>query len=433
MKSLLILLDGLGDRSFGSLGKKTPLQAARSPYLDSLAKRGSSGLYHAGLFGQAMPSELAHLLIFGFEADDYPGRGPLEALGAGIDLEPGESAFLCHLASIEWKEEKAWLRESRPPMEKHEAKELFAVLATSFGEKDVSLYQTGLHDGVLVLKAPSSPEVTDTDPLVAGQPVARPVPLARASGDSGARESAQCLEKVLVSAMDLLASHHVNRKREEEGLQPLNALLTQRGGSLRETPSFTGRYGLRGASIASSTVYRGIACYAGLDFYQDPDTDSPGEDLARRLDKAGGLLPEYDFIHLHTKAPDAAAHKKDPRLKKKTIEALDRSLAEKLPELIKDPDLLVAVMADHSTPSGGPLIHSGEPVPLLMYGKNVRVDRVRRYNEIDAAPGSLGHLRGKEFMLTILNLMDRSRTLGFKEDPKEPPWWPGSYEIFERK
>ena len=98
--------------------------------------------------------------------------------------------------------------------------------------------------------------------------------------------------------------------------------------------------------------------------------------------------------------------------------------------LTATPDLLVAVTGDHSTPSSGPLIHSGEPVPLCLVGPGQRVDRVKAFNEIDAATGSLGMLRGREFMWTVLNALDRIKLTGVNDSPAEQMYWPGEYEPF---
>ena len=100
-RCILVLLDGVGDRAHDVLGGLTPLAAADTPAFDALAARGCNGLYHAGRLGLALPSENAHFAMFGNDAAEFPGRGPLEALGAGVDLAPGEVAVLAHLACLD--------------------------------------------------------------------------------------------------------------------------------------------------------------------------------------------------------------------------------------------------------------------------------------------------------------------------------------------
>jgi 2,3-bisphosphoglycerate-independent phosphoglycerate mutase len=99
-KCIMLLLDGVGDRSHPELKHRPPLQAARTPALDRLVRVGANGLYHAAQVGQALPSENAHFAMFGYDMDVFPGRGALEALGAGIDLAPESVAMLTHQVSV---------------------------------------------------------------------------------------------------------------------------------------------------------------------------------------------------------------------------------------------------------------------------------------------------------------------------------------------
>jgi len=117
-------------------------------------------------------------------------------------------------------------------------------------------------------------------------------------------------------------------------------------------------------------------------------------------------------------------------LKKTVIESLDAGIGRAISPLMDDPDILIMVTADHSTPSGGPLIHSGETVPLIVAGRGVRKDTVCRFDEIHAANGALGRVRGKEIMYLILNHLDRAKLAGLMDTPEDQPYWPGDYEPF---
>jgi 2,3-bisphosphoglycerate-independent phosphoglycerate mutase len=98
--------------------------------------------------------------------------------------------------------------------------------------------------------------------------------------------------------------------------------------------------------------------------------------------------------------------------------------------LLDDKDILLVVTSDHSTPSSGPLIHSGEPVPLCMVGAGLRRDQVRTFDEAAAARGSLGPVRGTEFMLLVLNALDRARLLGIRDTPHDRLYWPAGSAAF---
>jgi len=437
-KCVLILLDGLGDRAHAALDGLTPLQAASTPALDSLAKAGCNGMYHAGLLGQAMPSELAHVKLFGYPESAFPGRGVLEALGAGIELGGQDVAFMARLVQVARESGRLRLvKDSPSELSEEEACELAALLPKAkFEGLGFSHHHVkGLH-GLLVARPGEhtpSPHVTDVNPIRDRAMLIEPRPMAEAGDTEAAARTARALKTYLVAAHMALVESSINARRKQRGLDPVNALATQRPGRLVEVVPFARRYGLKAAVIASGGVYRGLAEHLGMEFMAVSDSGDPGRDLAQRLAKARAALSDHDFIHVHTKAPDVAAHDGDPKAKRDVIQELDKGLAEGLLALRDDKDVLVCVTADHSTPSSGRLIHSGEPVPVVLSGEGVRRDAVSRFDEVSVAPGGLGLMRGPELMLMILNYLDKARLLGLRDCPESPddiPAWPGPYEPF---
>jgi len=428
---VLILLDGLGDRSHPCLDDRTPLQAAVTPCLDRLAARSATGLYHATLFGQPLPSENAHFALFGGLPYEFPGRGALEALGAGLELGPRDVAVLTHFAHIgPDASNRLTLHHDKVPAPPGEADTLFAALPPlEFEGVTASLHHVGGLFGVLILRGEVSPFVTDTNPMVDGRLLPRPLPL-KDHRDRMAERTAQALERYLLRAHRILSALPMNREREQAGLIPANGLVTQRPGRLTRCPTLRQRYGLRGLSIATGAMYAGLARFMGMDFIKERDTGEPGADLAERIRLALDRAGDYDFIHVHTKTPDQAAHTKNPEAKVRVIESLDRGLSEVADELLADPRLLLAVTADHSTPSCGALIHSGEPVPLMFTGRGVRRDQTAAFDEVAVAGGALGCMRGREFLFTVLNYLDRARLVGIRDTPNPVEYWPGDHPPF---
>ncbi|ACL04750.1 phosphonopyruvate decarboxylase-related protein [Desulfatibacillum aliphaticivorans] len=428
---ILILLDGLGDRSYPDLGNKTPLEAAATPFLDLMASRGSCGDYHAGLAGQALPSENAHFAMFGYRPEEFPGRGFLEGLGWGLDMHPGEIALLTHLSHVSVSDGALILEEKRPGASVQEARELIeAVAFWQTGDIWFRFHHTKGVDGILSAGGPVSRFITDSDTMTPGGPLCAVRPWSTHASDPKAVNTAKALYEYLRFAHQRLDEHPINIKRKARGESPANAVVTQRAGAYSDVEPFHRRWGIRGLSISSGAVYHGLARFIGMDVIKDGDTDNPGEDLARRLDTALEKSGQYGLIHVHTKAPDEAAHKKDAGLKVQAIEALDKGLKKALANRLDDPDILIVVTSDHSTPSTGPLIHSGETVPLALLGQGVRVDQVKAFSEIACAQGALGQLRGREFLLTILNHLDLAKLHGTMDTPDDQPFWPGAREPF---
>ncbi len=425
-RCILVILDGLGDRSVAGLGHRTPLQAARTPHLDHLAAEGAAGLLHAARPGVALPSEEAHFALFGYRREEFPGRGALEALGAGLRLAPGEVAVLGRLDHVVEQDGLLRLGPVRPRVDQEEARALAEALGPVEAEGlRVSFHPTGGVHGIVRIQGGGAPFFTDSDPLARGEPVLRVRPWAGPPEPEPARRAAGALQAFLEAARKALRGHPVNRERADRGAPPLNALVTHRPGRLGRAEPFRRRWGLRGLSVGSGLVYRGLASCLGLDFLEGPDTDDPGEDLARRLRLA--LRAGHEFVHVHTKAPDQAAHTKDPGAKVRVIEALDRALGPLLGELTSS-EILLVVTSDHSTPSTGPLIHSGEPVPIVMHGEGVRRDAVTRFDEVSCAAGVLGAVAARDLLPMVLDLLDRAKLRGLMDAPEDQPYWPGERE-----
>jgi 2,3-bisphosphoglycerate-independent phosphoglycerate mutase len=259
--------------------------------------------------------------------------------------------------------------------------------------------------------------------------MARIYPLFDSPEPEDSQRTATALNAYLTYCHGILTRHRVNQERLSRNLVPANFLATQRcGRRIRQEP-FKDQWGLSGMFIASGAVYGGLAHELGLTFVKVRDTEDPGRDLRERIRLA---LDDdrHDFCHVHTKVPDDTAHKGGPEDKKAAIAALDGGLDELLGAIQKREDLLVALTADHSTPCISTLIHSGEPVPVAIVGPNVRRDDVVSFDEISAAKGCLGFLRGPELMLMLLNYTDRSSLMNHQLGNRKRPYVPRNYEPF---
>lgn len=432
MKIILVLLDGLGDRAYEVLQYRTPLQAAKTPNLDRLAQLGSNGLYHAALLGQCFPSETAHFLMFGYPWEKFPGRGLLEAVGKGVSFDDSDVLFMAHLCSGTWRDQIPVLTVGRKGLEQSPwgLEELYGAI----GPCDIDgigfrLQQTRPNDGILIATGPVSPWVSDSDPMVEGRGLAQIHPLTENPEPERAEQTAAALNTYLTHCHKILRDHPINQGRRDRGIPMAEFLVSLRPGRRVPQEPFEQRWGLRGMLIASGAVFAGLAHELGLDFVRAKDSSDPGRDLRWRIQLALED-PAHDFIHIHTKAADEAAHSGDPMRKTAVIADLDGGLEELVHHVEQGEDLLVAIASDHSTPSVSALIHSGEPVPLTLAGPKVRRDNVSSFDEMSAAAGCLGLLRGKELLLTLLNYADRSVLMGHHLGPTSRWYYPMDYKPF---
>ncbi|MEJ2718777.1 MAG: alkaline phosphatase family protein, partial [Deltaproteobacteria bacterium] len=428
-RCIVLLLDGLGDRFYTEMDG-TPLQAAHTPNLDALAQRGANGLFHADRLGMALTSQDAHFLMFGYEWDEIPRRGVLEALGSGLPLSEKDVAVLARLVSATVEDRKLIVADRLSKADDEELSELIRdVAAFEWSGIRFEFVRTSGAMGILKLTGNVSPLITDVDKVTDNVTVPALRPWRSAETDTAAQNTARAGTEYLRWAHKRLRDHPVNQARSARGEPRINAILTHLAGSLKPSRSFSERWGMKALFISSKRVGWGMAAAMGVDTLKVKDSGDPAADIARRLEIAREKLAAYDFLYVNTMAPDIAAHTKVPAAKKQAIESLDRGIGSSVGPLVNDPDVLLAVTSDHSTPSSGPLIHSGEPVPLLFVGEGVRRDSVKHFDEVACSQGSLGTLRGKEFMYMVLNYLNRSRLHGqmytteyraYREDEYEP-------------
>ncbi len=424
-RCILVILDGLGDHGHTMLQGRTPLMAAPTPNLDRLAALGMNGLYHAYLQGVALPSEIAHFLMFGYNLADFPGRSYLEALGANITLADNDVALLGRLFCVQEEAGQLILTVEDPQVDDDTCLTLHREIQHFQAHGvEVEFIPTKSIQGLVRLRGQVSPDITDSNPIQEGRPLMQVLPLAGREADLAVQRTCRALNDYLLWSHRVLSQHPLNRRRQALGLLPLNAIRLQRPGRYKPIPPFAEKWGLQPLALATGPLYRGLSRYLGMTLLPVTDSAHPEVDLRKRLELARKLA-DFDFVYIHTKAPDEAAHTKDPRHKQRLIARLDRAFTYALQAIVPDPNLLLVITADHSTNSAGAMIHSGETVPLTMVGAFTRRDGVNRFDEVSCASGAFSLVRGAELMYLILNFLDRGKLFGLRDAPVDQPYTPG--------
>jgi 2,3-bisphosphoglycerate-independent phosphoglycerate mutase len=398
---VVFLLDGLGDRAHEVLGGRTGNEAAATPNLDALAAGGSCGLLYAVGPGRAPSSEVAHWSLLGYRPDEFPGRAVFEALGRGQEVSDEHVLAYAALRPAERRDDGWWLT-GRPDRER-DAEEAERLVGRCDGiEIDgltFSLAHVWRGEAVLRISGGADERVTDSDAFFrAWHPLLRPRPLA-----PEAERTARACESW---------TREVMRRLEGERF---NVITLKWFGRPRRVPTFLERHGVSGAFAADSEFLRGLGIALGLEPVDAPETDDPVGDLRRRVALAVERLDAGDtFVFCHQKTTDAAGHTKEPTVKRDTIAELDAALTE-----LPTERAIVCITGDHATPASPDVIHSGDPVPLLVAGPGVRADGVTSFGELPFAAGILGQLRGPDLMPVLLNAADRPLFLGSRPTPFE--------------
>ncbi len=401
----MVVCDGLGDRPVPGLGNRTPLQSALRPSLDYFARHGMSGIMDIIGPGVRPGSDTAHLALFGHDPFKvYTGRGPFEAMGVGMEVRPGDVAFRCNFSTVDDVLDIVDRRAGR-------IREGTAELARSLDDwvyEGVKVYfkEGTEHRGVLLLRAPGlSPLVTDPDPHQEGVQPRQCEPKV-----PEAALTARVVNAFVKRSHEILKDHPVNKARAKAGEHPANIVLPRGAGIMPHIPTFQERFGLKAAAIAGVALVKGICRVAGMDVLEVAGaTGGLDTDMNAKLKAALKALETNDLVFVNIKAADLCGHDGDPKGKAKVVERIDRAMAlvkKGLPE-----GAFLALTADHSTPCCVK-DHTGDPVPLVIYGKGVRADKVRSFDEIACAEGGLGRLRGVDLLPVLLDLAGRSEKFG---------------------
>ena len=417
MKHIIILGDGMADLPVERLGGKTLLQYVHKPMMDQLAREGRCGRLITVPEGFPPGSEVANTAILGYDLNKvYEGRGPLEAASIGYEMADDDFAIRCNIITLE---DGKIITHNGGNLETQDADVLIRylneTLAKPINEREGCervKFITGIqYRHLLVIKGGNKhivcapphdhPNEAWRELLVKAEENA-PVEAGRLTP----QQTADLINELILKSQELLAKHPYNVAKAAKGERQANSIWPWSGGYRPSMETLMQQYPQvkSGTVISAVDLIRGIGHYAGLKIVEVPgatglaDTNYEGKAQA-----AIEALEKDDFVFVHVEASDEAGHDGDLELKLKTIEYLDQRLIAPIYNKVKDQDVCIAVLPDHLTPVEQ-RIHVGQPVPFLIWHKDIEADSVQQYDEVSCVTGSFGLLKLDEFMKTFMSL-----------------------------
>lgn len=420
MKHIIILGDGMADWKVPQLGNRTLLQAAHTPYMDTLARQGRNGRLITVAPGFHPGSEVANMSVLGYDLPKvYEGRGPLEAASIGVELEPGDMAMRCNIICIEGDHIK---NHSAGHITTAEADELVRYLEEQLGSERVHFYTGVQYRHLLVIKG-GNKHIDCTPPHDVPLKPFRPLlvkPLAEAETNEAApvagnavvermtpQQTADLINDLILRSQELLRNHPVNLRRMAEGKDPANSIWPWSPGYRPQMQPFSVRFPEveRGAVISAVDLINGIGHYAGLRrITVEGATGLYDTNYENKVAAALEALRTDDFVYLHIEASDEAGHEGNIDLKIRTIENLDSRAVGPIYEAVKtwNEPVAIAVLPDHPTPCAL-RTHTAEPVPFLIWHPGITPDEVQTFDEVAACNGSYGLLKEDQFIEAFMN------------------------------
>ena len=399
MKYIVLIGDGMADRPRPDLGGRTPLEVARTPNMDHLAREGSVGMVSTVPPGYPPGSDVANLSILGYDpATYYSGRAPLEAASIGVELREGDIAFRCNLVTLKFNPER-----TRAMMEDYsaghittaEARELILMLDREMREPGMRFHPGISYRHLMVWEGGEAGAECTPPHDISGKGIADYLPHG-AGGD--------VLLTLMLKSVGLLEAHEVNKRRVAEGKRAANSIWLWGQGRKPSLPTFREKYGLTGALVSAVDLAKGLGIYAGLDVLDVPGvTGYLDTNYAGKAEYSLRALETKDFVYIHVEAPDEASHTGNLKDKIRAIEDFDALVVGSVMRGLKAFDeYRVLIMPDHATPIEIKT-HSDEPVPFILFDSRGRqagaASSPEGYSEkIARLPGISGTVRGHELM-----------------------------------
>ncbi len=396
MKYVLILGDGMADYPVPQLNNKTPLQYAKKPNIDSLAKNAEVGMVKTVPDDLSPGSDVANLSVMGFDPQKYyTGRSPLEAVSMGLELSDTDVALRCNLVTLSDEEDysnKTMIDYSSDEISSAEAKELIEAVNARLKNDNFCFYP-GISYRHCLIWSNGSTGLKLTPPHdISGKKIADYLPKG---------EINKPLLDMMVKSYDILKDHPVNKARIAKGLRPANSIWLWGEGKRPSLPRFDEKYGIKGSVISAVDLIKGIGILAGLRNIEVEG--ATGNIHTNFLGKAQAALKELesgqDFVYLHVEAPDECGHRNEIENKVKSIELIDEQIVGTLLKgMEKYDDYRIMILPDHPTPLSL-MTHTSEPVPFLMYQKSKPKDTgVESYSEDQAKNTGVYFAEGYKLM-----------------------------------
>ena len=386
MKYLLILADGAADEPLEELGGKTPLEVAKKPNMDMIAKKGRCGMLKTVDESMTPGSDVANMSILGYDPEKYyTGRGALEALSMGVPFGEDDMAYRCNLVTIENGKMKDF---AAGHITSEEGAELFKSLQEKVPE--LKFYPGVSYRNVMMFTGGKGVESYPPHDIV-DEVVDNYMPKG---------PDAETVMKAMVRAADVFENHPVNVARKAAGKNPATTIWPWSSGKKPAMPKFEEMFGKKGAMISAVDLLFGIAACCGMEIVKVEgatgylDTNYMGKAKAA----VETLKGDADFVYMHVEATDEAGHLGSAEEKIRAIERLDEAVGY----ILENFDGCVMLMPDHPTPIAKKT-HTHDAVPFVVMGKD-EADGVSAYTEKDVREnGAYGLMKAVDLLPMVFS------------------------------
>ena len=385
MKYVVVLGDGMADQPIEELGGKTPLEYAKTPMMDELAKVSEIGMVHTVPDGMSPGSDTANLSVLGYDPKIYySGRSPLEALSIGVPMKSTDVAIRCNLVTLSEEEDSYEKRRiidhSSGEISTEDAAVLLDAVKEGLQREGYTFYVGTSYRHLLIVDQGTVMPMTQPHDIL-GQVI----------GDKLPKDPV--LREMMEKSYDILVNHPINVERKKQGKNPANSCWFWGAGTRPSLMSFAEKNHKEGAMISAVDLLKGIAVGTGMKVIAvegangglDTNYEGKAEAAVKALTEDG-----CDFVYVHVEAPDEMGHQGSVERKVQAIENLDQRVIRPLVQGLNDADcdFRMLVLPDHPTPICI-RTHTGDSVPYMLYDSTSPQSHSWAYNEREGAASGI--------------------------------------------
>ncbi len=401
MKYLVMLCDGMADKPHPALGDKTPMELAKKPMMDALAKNAEVGLCRTVAAGLKPGSDVANLSVMGYDPMDcYTGRSPLEAASIGVDLKVTDVALRCNLVTLSDEEnyaEKTMVDYCAGDISTAEAAEIIKTVQEQLGS-DIFTFYPGVSYRHCLVVANGTTDLGEMTPPhdISGRVIGEYL---------STSENARPLIALMKKSVEILKDHPVNKARIAKGERPVTSIWLWGEGKKPILRDFKEKNGVSAGVISAVDLLKGIGVCANMAI---PDVEGAtgylDTNFEGKADAAKALFDEgTELVYVHVEAPDECGHRGEAENKVKAIEEIDRRVLTPIVEYLneKGEAYRILIMPDHPTPLETKT-HASDPVPFVLYDSRKAENGVDGFTEKTATATGLFVEHGPSIMDRLL-------------------------------
>lgn len=334
MRSLLMIIDGLGDDAFAAWQGRTPFEKAVHINMDELVKKGS--LQNLSICeNDLVPESCSCILrLLGVAKKDMPrNRAYLELLANGRDVSEYEMVLRCNLVAVDAAGYLAGFNGAGLTAAQMEE----AALICNDIFTDIEFVHLSEYRNLLIMD--KAAKVLDCK--------------IKPPHESVGEHLEELLAEVKLQSLALknfLQEAELRLARfAHDGL---HYALYPWGASARQSlPNFYQLHHLQGAAICKAEIVHGIGRALGMKVVVPKGaTGDVDTDLFAKARATVQMLEQYDFVLAHFNGTDEAAHRYDALEKVAFIERIDREFLGTVLSAVQEP-LQIVICGDHVTSS----------------------------------------------------------------------------------